>query len=55
VADTNDERRNGRPPGSSHGAVENDVRTWHERFEALNELTKRLQDKEEEEDERTGE
>jgi hypothetical protein len=55
VADTSDERRNGRLPDSSRGeAVESDVRIWHARLEALDELVKRLQEKEEE-DERTGE
>jgi hypothetical protein len=54
VDESNDERRNGRPSAPSRDAVENDVRTWHERFVALNELMKRLQEKEEE-DEGTGE
>jgi hypothetical protein len=54
VADANDGRRNGLLPDSSHDAVESDVRTWHTRLEALNELMKRLQEKEEE-DEPTGE
>jgi hypothetical protein len=54
VADASGERRNGRLPDSGREAVESGVRTWYERFEALNELMKRLQEKEEE-DERTGE
>jgi hypothetical protein len=54
VADASDERRNGRLPDSSRDAVEGEVRTWHVRLEALNELMKRLQEKEEE-DGRTGE
>jgi hypothetical protein len=48
VADASDERRNGQPAGSSRDAVANDVRTWHERFAALDELLKQLGEKEEE-------
>jgi hypothetical protein len=54
VADASDERRNGQLPDSSRDAVESGVLMWHARLEALNELVKRLQEKEEE-DERTGE
>jgi hypothetical protein len=50
VADGSGERRNGRLPDSSRDTVESGLRTWHERFEALNELVKRLEEKEEEDE-----
>jgi hypothetical protein len=54
VAESSDEGRNGPPPPPLRHTVESDVRTWHERFEALNGLMKQLQEKEED-DEGTGE